>query len=211
VLATGARPAPDRLHAGDGSVSVLSIEQALASGAAGRDLLVVDQLGNEEVSMAAEALAADARALTLITPMQAIGAHIGFTLVKDQLVRLYRAGCALEPSTALAGIERGEVLTRHVHAGSIRRRRFDAVVAGVPGRPDLTLHDAAARSGAQVLIAGDAVAPRSALHAFRDGDAAGRSVGDRTGGAMASPVTNRKPTQKSNNHLVESASTTRRG
>jgi hypothetical protein len=28
-----------------------------------------------------------------------------------------------------------------------------------------------------VLVAGDAVAPRTALHAFREGDRAGRSIG----------------------------------
>ena len=30
--------------------------------------------------------------LTLITPMQSVGPHIGFTLIKDQLMRLYAAG-----------------------------------------------------------------------------------------------------------------------
>ena len=176
VLATGARPAPERLPAGDGSVRVVALEDALGEHPAGQDLLVVDHLGNEEVAMAAERLAQDARSVTLITPMQSVGPHIGFTLIKDQLMRLYAAGARLEPSTALAGIEDGEVLTRHVHAGTTARRRFDAIVAGVAGLPELALRPTALACAQQVLVAGDAVAPRTALHAFREGDAAGRAV-----------------------------------
>ena len=182
VLATGSRPAPERLGAGDGSVALLAVDDALAHPPTGIDLLVVDQLGNEEVAMAAERLARDARSLTLVTPMQSVAAHVGFTLVKDQLVRLYAAGCVLEASTAFAAIEDGHVLTRHVHSGARARRRFGAVVAGVPGLPRLELSEAAHAAAKQVLVAGDAVAPRSALHAFREGDMAGRAVGQPAGG-----------------------------
>ncbi len=177
VLATGARPAPERLPHGDGSVPVLGLVEALAEGGADRDLLVVDNLGVEAVSITAEGLAASARSVTVISPMQSVGAHIGFTMIKDQLQRLYAAGCALEPSTALLRIDGGEVATRHVHSGQLSTRRFDAIVAGVAGEPELGLYDAAVHSGAQVLLAGDAVAPRTALHAFREGDRVGRAIG----------------------------------
>lgn len=176
VLATGARPAPERIGVGDGSVPLLSLAGALAEGGGERDLLVVDNLGTDAVSITAETLAPSSRSVTVISPMQSIGAHIGFTMIKDQLQRLYAVGCSLEPSTAFMGIARGEVTTRHVHSGQTRTRRFDAVVAGVAGEPDLSLYDAARDGGAQVLLAGDVVAPRTALHAFREGDRAGRSV-----------------------------------
>jgi NADPH-dependent 2,4-dienoyl-CoA reductase/sulfur reductase-like enzyme len=177
VLATGARPAPERLPAGDGSVERVAIDEALARDWAGRDLLLVDHRGNEEVALAAERLAAAAGSLTIATPLATVGAHVGFTLIRDQLVALYEAGCRLEPSTALVGADRGEVLTRHVHTGALTRRRFDAIVAGVPGIPELGLRAAAEARAPQVLVAGDAVAPRTALHAFREGDAAGRAIG----------------------------------
>ena len=137
VLATGARPAPERLAIGDGSVPVLGLTEALADGGRDRDLLVVDNLGVDAVSITAEALAATARSVTVISPMQSVGAHIGFTMIKDQLQRLYAAGCRLEPSTALMRIDGGEVATRHVHSGQVIARRFDAIVAGVAGEPDL--------------------------------------------------------------------------
>jgi 2,4-dienoyl-CoA reductase-like NADH-dependent reductase (Old Yellow Enzyme family)/thioredoxin reductase len=177
VLATGALPAPERLAIGDGSVPVLGLTEALADGGRDRDLLVVDNLGTDAVSITAEALAATARSVTVISPMQSVGAHIGFTMIKDQLQRLYAVGCELEPSTALMRIDGGEVVTRHVHSGQVTTRRFDAIIAGVAGEPDLGLYDSAVQSGAQVLLAGDVVAPRTALHAFREGDRAGRAIG----------------------------------
>jgi 2,4-dienoyl-CoA reductase-like NADH-dependent reductase (Old Yellow Enzyme family) len=176
ILATGARPASERVGPTDGSVTLLSLTQALAQGGADRDLLVVDNLGVDAVSITAEALAPGARTVTVISPMQSVGAHIGFTMIKDQLQRLYAVGCTLEPSTALMRIEGGAVTTRHVHSGQLTTRTFDAVVAGVAGEPDLGLLDAAHAAATQVLLAGDAVAPRTALHAFREGDRAGRAV-----------------------------------
>jgi len=176
ILATGARPAPERLGLGDGTVPVVAIETALADLPAGQDVLVVDHLATSEVSLAAERLASAARSVTIVTPLLSVGAHIGFTMLKDQLQRLYAAGCSLQPSTAFTGIAGGEVTTRHVHSGHVARRRFDLVVAGVPGLPDLALRAPAEETGVQVLVAGDAVAPRSAMHAFREGDAAARAV-----------------------------------
>jgi hypothetical protein len=55
-------------------------------------------------------------------------------------------------------------------------RRFDAVVAGSPGRADTSLAAAVERTGARLLVAGDALAPRTAMHAFREGDDAGRAA-----------------------------------
>ena len=101
---------------------------------------------------------------------------MGFTHVKDVLTRLYGLGCTLEPSTVLTGIADGEAITRHAHSGEVRRRAFDAVVAGVHGRSDVSLAPAVERAGVRLLIAGDAVAPRTALHAFREGDDAGRAA-----------------------------------
>jgi NADPH-dependent 2,4-dienoyl-CoA reductase/sulfur reductase-like enzyme len=176
VLATGAPPERDPLPPGDGSVPVLSLDAAVTAEVAGQRVLVVDRLGTIDVAMTAERLAAAGAAVTVVTPLPGVGANIGFTQIGEQLGRLYGLGCALEPSTAFAGIEGGHVATRHLHARSRAARPFDAVVAGVPGRPDLTLREAALATGARVLVAGDAVAPRSAMHAFREGDDAGRAA-----------------------------------
>jgi NADPH-dependent 2,4-dienoyl-CoA reductase/sulfur reductase-like enzyme len=176
VLATGARPDPAALEPGDGSVSIASIDEAVALDAAGEDVLVVDLLGSEEVAMTAERLASGGARVVLATPRPAVGEHIGFTRIAEQLRRLHRLGCSLEPSTALAGIEHGEAETLHVHSGDRLRRRFDRIVAGAPGRPRLELSAAVVAVGARLLVAGDAIAPRTALHAFREGSDAARAI-----------------------------------
>jgi NADPH-dependent 2,4-dienoyl-CoA reductase/sulfur reductase-like enzyme len=176
VVATGARPAPDTVPAGDGSVPVRALDDALREDADGRRLLVVDHVGNEEVVTAAEQLAAAGARVLFVTPMPTVGMYIGFTRIADQLRRLYALGCELLTTRQLVGIENGEALLRHVHARTVERRAVDAVVAGVPGRPDLSVVAAAQAVGARVLVAGDATAPRTALHAFREGDDAGRAA-----------------------------------
>ena len=79
-------------------------------------------------------------------------------------------------STLFGGVQDGEAVTRHVHTREVRRRSFDAVVAGVHGRADTSLAGAVERAGRKLLVAGDAVAPRTALHAYREGDDAGRAA-----------------------------------
>ena len=176
VLATGAIASPEAVPAGDGSVPVLSVDAALRFGLAGSRVLVIDHIGAEEVVICAERLAASAAHVTLATPMPTVGAYIGFTRISEQLKRLHDLGCELETTVQLVGIERGEALLRHVHSRTIQRRAVDVVVAGVPGRPDLSLVEPSRALGARVLVAGDATAPRTALHAFREGDDAGRAA-----------------------------------
>ncbi len=53
---------------------------------------------------------------------------------------------------------------------------FDFVVAGVHPRPDKALYEMLRRKWPRVLMAGDVVAPRTAMESFREGDRAGRSL-----------------------------------
>ena len=183
VLAAGARPAPDRLGPTDESIPLVSTDDAAAGrfagehvSFAGEPLLVVDQLGTIEVGLVVERLAATGARVTVATPFLHFGPSVGFTHLKELLERLYALGCTIEPTTAFVAVDNGEVVTRHLHSKQLSRRRFTAVVAGVPGRPDLSLHAAAVATGAAVHLAGDVVAPRSAMHAYREGDNAGRAV-----------------------------------
>jgi hypothetical protein len=182
VLAAGGRPAPDTLTS-DGSIPVLSTDDAAAGTFAGEHvsvaaepILVVDLLGTIEVALVGERLAAAGAQVTLATPFLHACPNVGFTHLKDLLERLYDLGCTIEASTTFVTIENGEAVTRHVYSKEILRRPFTAVVAGVPARPDLSLHAAAKESKAAVHLAGDVVAPRTAMHAFREGDNAGRAV-----------------------------------
>lgn len=108
--------------------------------------------------------------------MPTVAPFIGFTRISDQLRRLYATGCSLEPSTVLTDVRDGQARTRHIHSGAETSRAFDAIVAVAHGRPALELLPACERRGIRVLTAGDARAPRTALHAFREGDEIGASA-----------------------------------
>jgi 2,4-dienoyl-CoA reductase-like NADH-dependent reductase (Old Yellow Enzyme family) len=176
VLATGSRPAPERVGDTDGSIPLLSIDEAVACSSFEGSVLFVDVRGDLESALCAEHVASHGADVTIVTAFLGMGPHLGFTHVNDVLSRLYSLGCAIETSTVFGGIAGGEAGTRHVHTREVKMRAFDAVVAGVPGRSETSLAAAVERSGARLLVAGDAVAPRTALHAFREGDDAGRAA-----------------------------------
>lgn len=176
VLATGSRPAPDRLGNVDGSIPVLSIDEAVSRRSFSGGVLMVDLRGDLESALCAEHVASNGAQLTIVTPFLSIGPYLGFTHVNDVLRRLYGLGCALESSTVFGGTVEGEAVTQHIHSKQVQWRRFEAVVAGVPGRSETSLAAAVERAGARLLVAGDAVAPRTAMHAFREGDDAGRAA-----------------------------------
>ena len=176
VLATGSRPAPERLGDLDGSIPVVSTDEAVATRAFEGSALVVDLRGDLESLLCAEHVAANGAQVTIVTPFLAPGPYLGFTHVNDVLRRLYALGCTIEPSTVFGGTVAGEAGTQHIHSREVQTRTFDLIVAGVPGRSDTSLAAAVERSGARLLLAGDAVAPRTAMHAFREGDDAGRAA-----------------------------------
>jgi hypothetical protein len=176
VLATGSRPAPERIGETDGSIPVLSIDEAVARDGFNGPVLMIDLRGDLESALCAEHVAACGAELTIVTPFLSIAPYVGFTHVNDVLTRLHGLGCRLEPSTVFGGVVDGEAFTRHVHSREVRQRGFAAVVAGCPGRSETSLAAAVERAGARLLVAGDAVAPRTALHAFREGDDVGRAA-----------------------------------
>jgi hypothetical protein len=155
---------------------VLSIDEAVTRSSFEGPVLFVDLRGDIEAALAAEHVASSGAELTLVTPYLAIGPNLGFTHLADVMGRYVKLGCTLEPSTAFTGIAGGEAVTRLLYTKETRSRPFAAVVAGVHGRSDTSLVPTVERARARLLLAGDAVAPRTALHAFREGDDAGRAA-----------------------------------
>jgi len=182
IVATGARSEPARrLNRGDGSIPIVSTERAVNANwteplPAVQRALVVDTLGNLEVASVAEHLATHGCQVTVATASPQYGFACGFTHLKELLERLPRLGVRIETSTVLAGIAGGRAQLRHLYTGEQQALEADIVVGGVAPFADDQLAHAARAAGLRVLTAGDAVAPRSALHAFREGDDAGRAV-----------------------------------
>ncbi|MEQ8718444.1 MAG: FAD-dependent oxidoreductase [Acidimicrobiales bacterium] len=184
VLATGASPDPASLGVGDGSVPVLSTDDAAWGrldgqpfDVSGAGILVVDHLGTNEVALAAESLVARGAQVTFITPGPSPMWAVGFTHLRALMEALHVEGSTVESSTGFVDIANGAVTTRHVYSKQRSTRPFDAVVAGVHARANTALRASAEATGAHVHLAGDAVAPRTAMHAFREGADVGAAVG----------------------------------
>lgn len=176
VLATGSR-APDPLLPGvDESVPVFTTDHVMAMSPTNGSVLVVDHLGTVEALQPAERLAEFGSSVTIVTPGAVLGPKLGFTHVKAQLRRLYTAGCAVLTSTHFTGVVDGVATLRHVHSGAVTDLPLDAVVAAVPRHARVNLNDDLTATGVPVHVAGDAVAPRTAMHAFREGYDVGRAV-----------------------------------
>jgi 2,4-dienoyl-CoA reductase-like NADH-dependent reductase (Old Yellow Enzyme family) len=182
IIATGAHSDPARrLNAGDGSIPIVSTEQAVHAAwvdpmPAAQRVLVIDTLGNLEVASAAEYLAVNGCEVIIATASPQYGHACGFTHLKELLERLPRLGIRFETSSVLVAIDGGRAMLRHLYTGEQCALEVEAIVGGVAPFANDSLAHAARAARVPVLTAGDAVAPRSALHAFREGDDAGRAV-----------------------------------
>jgi 2,4-dienoyl-CoA reductase-like NADH-dependent reductase (Old Yellow Enzyme family)/thioredoxin reductase len=178
VLATGATPDPAGAFGdeSDGSVSVLAVDEAMGSELAGKEVLVLDMLGDHATLFATEQLAATGAKVTVICPRPSIGAFTGGTHLAEIPDRLSALEVRLRPNHRALAVTRGEVRIEDLLTGAVRAERYDAVVAGTPPVPNLALVGACQGLGVPVRVVGDAFAPRTALQAFREGDAAARSI-----------------------------------
>jgi len=182
ILACGSVPKADLEIQSDDSIPVLSSDAA-AEGVfdgvkfdtQGTRCLFVDQRGSYETALVIESLARRGSTVTVVTPFLHFGANIGFTHLNDLLRLLPKLGCELLASTVIEAIRDGKAHCRHVFSNKARIEAFDFIVAGVPPRPNNGLHKILA-TRYPVYLAGDMVAPRSALEAFHEGDRIGRVV-----------------------------------
>ena len=175
VLATGAEGVSIDLKS-DGSVPLWSVDDAMTTGVSGARVVLLDQLGQEEQSFCAQHLAREGAEVLMVTPFPSSGVNIGFTHIRRHLENLHELGVSMVTSTVVTGISDGELTLRHVYAKTSETRAADALVIGGLRKPNLDLWDAANQHAGRVILAGDVVAPRTAMHAFREGDNAGRAV-----------------------------------
>lgn len=183
VLATGGEPSTELNIPSDGSIPVLSTDDAAAGVFNGQKFemrgarcLVVDLRANNETTLVTEMLAKRGCQVTVVTPFLHFGANIGFTHLDDLLKSLPKLGCELCPNTVITAIAEGRAILRDVYSQKERAGEFDFVVAGIHPKPRTGLHELASKYCPEIHMAGDVVAPRTALEAFREGDRAGRSI-----------------------------------
>ncbi len=182
VMATGAEPHTDLGIGDDGSIPLISSDDAAAGrfedvklDMTGLNVLMVDRRANYETCLVLESVVNRGGRVTLVTPFATFGANIGFTHLAYYRPRLHQWGVDLRVSTSLAKIADGQAHLRDGFSGEEDVKPFDLVVTGIHPRPRTDQRELFERF-APTQVVGDARAPRSALEAFREGDRAGRTV-----------------------------------
>lgn len=168
VLATGSRPGPPPVAVAAGVV-VVDAPSALSDGASSLPdgpVVVHDPIGGPIGVAMAEWLAAEGRAVSLVTPDPVAGTLLSATGdLADANARLQRAGVRRELRARLRDAKPGTAVVEHVWTGE----RYEvpcAVIVDCGSRlPEETL--AAARP--DLPRAGDCVAPRTVLEAVLEG------------------------------------------
>jgi 2,4-dienoyl-CoA reductase-like NADH-dependent reductase (Old Yellow Enzyme family) len=187
VVATGSILRPD---AGPpGSVPVLDVDKLLEGGAtilpdpSLGSSLILDDDGGQLAPTAAEMLVAAGFDVEIATTHPAVGDLIDATQLPFVLQRLARAGVRLTPNVTGVASSSATVTLRHVYSEEEERRDGIALVVIAGRRKALsTLRDdlAAATPDLPVVVAGDALSPRTLLDATTEGARAGATVASRT-------------------------------
>ena len=182
IMATGARATDQLALPGDGSVPVISSDDAAAGlfqgqrfDMAGTRALVIDRRANYESALVIEAIVRRGAKVDVATPYMQFGSNTGFTHLQYYLTEFPKWGVTVHTTTMPARIEAGAVHLQQALTGKQTVLPCDFIVAAVHPEPNTANYDMFRRH-ATVRTVGDVVAPRSAMEAFREGDRAGRTV-----------------------------------
>lgn len=172
-LATGADARPELAFPGADPGRVISASTALER-EIGPEAIVLDRVGTIEAALVAEALMKRDVGVTFVTPFPSFGPRIGFTHHYD-LRAILSAGCTVITGSDVKGTADGSTYVIGGQAESLAITA-DAVVAVTPPVPNLTLVSTLEACDTPYRVIGDALAPRGATVAFRDGYEAARAI-----------------------------------
>jgi NADPH-dependent 2,4-dienoyl-CoA reductase/sulfur reductase-like enzyme len=182
IVATGAEPRRPEL-AGVDLPGVATVEDVLLRRVpAGPRCLVVDATGRVQAGLAADLLAREGRAVTVITPYHTVCDNTEPSTKEPLYERLYQGGVTLVPDTMLAGIEADGGGRLRVRCQSEYSGRawtidgLDTVVLAYGGRAVDGLYRELEGRVAERHLVGDAMAPRLLHDALLEGTRAGRRV-----------------------------------
>jgi 2,4-dienoyl-CoA reductase-like NADH-dependent reductase (Old Yellow Enzyme family) len=182
ILATGAVSTGDLNVPNDESIPVLTGDEAAQGTFQGdrfevkdTNVLVIDIRANYETALVTDSLARRGAKVTVATPYLHFGVNVGPSHLTDYMQQLPKLGVEMVPQTRLEKVESGKAYLRNVSTQRQIVQAFDFIVAGSSPKPQDGLYDALTKH-ALVMTAGDVVAPRSAMEAFREGDRVGRTV-----------------------------------
>lgn len=174
VIATGAEPAPVGL---DGA---LPVEAALVDPQRiGPRVTIVDDDGAYRGCGVAEHLARCGHEVTVVTRLATVGADLPAMNYGPQIARLTAVGVRIHTLSEVLGVDGPCLVVRPAFGGPERRLEpADTILEAARRVARHELADVLAASAPQVeaRLVGDCLAPRDAMHALRDGHAAGREL-----------------------------------
>jgi glycine/D-amino acid oxidase-like deaminating enzyme len=172
VLATGGRPVTTAACPGAADGVVLSSADALGSVDGGR-ILVFDAVGANEAPLVAEALGSRGAAVVFVTSCETVMPW-GGALHRYEVPAILRRRCEQVITGGLLGdVDGKHVIVVRPDGETITELDVDKIVPVVAPRPALELAGVLDRLELPYTIAGDALAPRTAMHAFKEGYEAG--------------------------------------
>jgi 2,4-dienoyl-CoA reductase-like NADH-dependent reductase (Old Yellow Enzyme family) len=175
IVATGARPSSEAGFPLTGRTHVVDSATAL-EGEIGPRVLVYDTLGANEGALMAEALAGRGARVTFVTPSETVMPH-GGQLHRVQLPETFFSRVAQVITRGLVGgVTDDTVLLVRPDGETISTVQVDTVVVVAPPRPETGLVEVLRRLGIPHSVVGDALAPRLAPQAFKDGHEAALAI-----------------------------------
>jgi 2,4-dienoyl-CoA reductase-like NADH-dependent reductase (Old Yellow Enzyme family) len=173
VLATGAEPDPGAAFLGADTTQVLSSAEALAADARiDRDVLVYDALGANDGALVAEALADGGRRVYLVTPYETVMPYGGISHRMETPDILRRKLAAIYTGAVIGVADGRTVSVVRPDGESVADLDAGTIVAITAPCPRVQLAEVATRLGLPYTLIGDAMAPRAATDAFREGEMA---------------------------------------
>jgi 2,4-dienoyl-CoA reductase-like NADH-dependent reductase (Old Yellow Enzyme family)/thioredoxin reductase len=182
VVATGAVPRRPAVP-GANLPGVVTVEDVLSGAAvAGPRALVVDGTGRIQAGLAADFLAAQGRSVTVLTAYHTVCDNTEGSTKEPLYERLYQRDVTMIVDASLVGIEadgagRLRALAQNEYSGrAVGLEPVDTVVLAYGGRAVDGLAQALRGRVADVLLVGDAMAPRLLHDALLEGTRAARRL-----------------------------------
>jgi NADPH-dependent 2,4-dienoyl-CoA reductase/sulfur reductase-like enzyme len=182
VIATGAVPRRPDVSGAD-LPGVVTVEDVLSGAAvAGPRVVVVDGTGRIQAGLAADYLAIEGRAVSILTPHHTVCDNTEGSTKEPLLERLYQRDVAMIVDTALVAIEADGAGRLHVRAANEYSGRavtlddVDTVVLAYGARAVDGLYAALQGRGPELILVGDAMAPRLLHDALLEGTRAARRL-----------------------------------
>lgn len=188
IIATGAVPRRPEIPGVD-LVGVGTVEDVLSGTLQpGQRCVVVDATGQAQAGLAADFLARQGKAVTLVTPYHTVCDTLEPSTKEPLLEKLYQGGVVLMPDTNLKSIELSSVertasvdrlrvrLENEYSGRDVSIDGVDTVVLAWGGRAVDDLHRALKGKVPQLELVGDALAPRRMHDAMLEGTRAARRI-----------------------------------